>query len=228
MLLALDTSTHTSSVALYDEHGVLGETTWRSHENHTRRLMPELVRLLELTGAGVNDIRAIGVATGPGSFTGLRIGLSAAKGLAFSLNAVVVGVPTLDISASIFSNQELPVCAVLQAGRKRYAAAIYEHRNGAMQRMSDYLFGAVEGLTAQLGGHLDASKDQVLVVGEIDEPLHDALRAAFDKRVLFASDALSVRRAGFLAAIAWQRWQAGDIDDLTSLAPYYIPTASLA
>ncbi|HZQ05178.1 MAG TPA: tRNA (adenosine(37)-N6)-threonylcarbamoyltransferase complex dimerization subunit type 1 TsaB [Anaerolineae bacterium] len=228
MLLALDTSTHTSSVALYDEHGVIGETTWRSHENHTRSLMPELVRLMELAGAQVNDIRAIGVAMGPGSFTGLRIGLSAAKGLAFSLNAVVIGVPTLDISASIFTNQELPVWAVLQAGRKRYAAALYENQNGVMQRMSEYIFGTADGLTAQLGRHLDASTERVLVVGEIDEPLSDALHAVFTERVVLASDALNARRAGFLAAMAWRRWQAGEIDELTSLAPYYIPTASLA
>src|SRR5438128_99563 len=105
MLLALDTSTNAPSIALYDERGIVGETTWRTHENHTRSLMPEIVRLMELVGTDVSALKAIGVATGPGSFTGLRIGLSAAKGLAYSLNLALIGVPTLDISASVLVGQ---------------------------------------------------------------------------------------------------------------------------
>lgn len=227
MLLAIDTSTHISSIALYDAHGVLGEVTRVSHQNHTRSLVPEVVRLIEVVGTNVDQLRAIGVATGPGSFTGLRIGLSAAKGLAFSLNAALVGVPTLDVCASA-SKYALPVCAVLQAGRGRYAVALYDTREEPVRRTSDYLFGTAEQIARQLSGPICIADSQVLVVGEVDEPLRAQLRERLNDFVVLANDAANVRRAGYLAALAWRRWQADDVDDLQTLVPYYIPTASLA
>ncbi|MCI0476781.1 MAG: tRNA (adenosine(37)-N6)-threonylcarbamoyltransferase complex dimerization subunit type 1 TsaB, partial [Anaerolineales bacterium] len=81
MLLAIDTATRTASIALYDAAGVHAETTWRSRENHTVELMAQVVRLFELAHATKEDVQAIGVALGPGSFTGLRVGMSVAKGL---------------------------------------------------------------------------------------------------------------------------------------------------
>lgn len=225
MLLAVDTSTHISSIALHDDHGVCGEVSWRSRENHTRSLMPEIVRLLEMVGTNTNALRAIGVATGPGSFTGLRIGLSAAKGLAFSLNVAIIGVPTLDIVASMHTPQNLPTCAILQVGRGRYGAAFYESRDGTVQRVSDYFFGAPESLAQDLSRQPFVP---FFAAGEIDDALRAVLRFTFASRIFFASVGSEIRRAGFLGALAWQRWQNGAVDDLQTLAPYYIPTASLA
>jgi tRNA threonylcarbamoyladenosine biosynthesis protein TsaB len=226
MLLAIDTATHMASLALYDESRVLGEASWLTHENHTRSLMPELTRLLELTGVHVEQVGALGVATGPGSFTGLRIGLSVAKGVAFSLNAALVGVPTLEICASMFLYQELPVCAVIQAGRGRYAAACYRIQDHSVRRTGEYVFGTAPAIAEQLQGVM-GERARLLVAGEVDQNLKAVLREK-SRFLEFANEASSVRRAGYLAALAWQRWRAGDIDDLQLLAPYYIPTASLA
>jgi tRNA threonylcarbamoyladenosine biosynthesis protein TsaB len=227
VLLAIDTSTSISSIALYDERGVVGETTWFSHENHTRGLMPQVVRLLDLVGQKAGDLRVVGVATGPGSFTGLRIGLSAAKGLVFSLGAALVGVPTLDICASSLGNPALPVCAVLQAGRGRYAAALYEKGLAAPRRVSDYFFGTDESIAMNVKRKLKG-QELVLVGGELDDDLRNTLSLAINTRIVFAPEGANARRAGYLAALAWTRWRAGEVDDLQSLAPYYIPTASLA
>lgn len=228
MLLAIDTSTHISSIALYNEQGVAGEVTWVSRQNHTRSLMPQVVSLMEVVGTSVDQLTAIGVATGPGSFTGLRISLSAAKGLSFSLNAALVGIPTLDICASGCTNAALPVCAVLQAGRGRYAVALYDTRADPIRRTSDYLFGTAEQIARQLSGPICIADSRVYVVGEVDQPLRAQLRERLNDFVALADEAANVRRAGFLAALAWQRWRAGDVDDLQTLVPYYIPTASLA
>ncbi|TAH49771.1 MAG: tRNA (adenosine(37)-N6)-threonylcarbamoyltransferase complex dimerization subunit type 1 TsaB [Chloroflexota bacterium] len=226
MLLAIDTSTHVSSIALYDERGVVVETTWQSHENHTRSLMPEVVRLMQVVGTNANDLRAIGVATGPGSFTGLRIGLSAAKGLAYSLSIALLGVPTLDISASAGIAGTPLTCAILQAGRGRFGAALYKNENGNARRAGDYFFGSPTQLVLQLREQL--GHNSVFVIGEMDDALRDLFRAEFSAQLQLGTDALNVRRAGFLAALAWRRWCQGEQDDLQSLAPYYIPTASIA
>lgn len=227
MLLAIDTSTQVCSIALYDEHGVVSEVTWRTRENHTRSLMPQIVRMMEWSGASVNELRALGVATGPGSFTGLRIGLSAAKGLAFSLNCPLLGVPTLDVTANMYAVQPLPVYALLQVGRGRYGAAYYEIQDGRAVRARDYFFGDADALAAHLNHALEKEKS-FAVAGEIDDALRHVFAAHGAKFFLACHDGLNGRRAGVLAALAWQRWQSGDVDDLQTLTPYYIPTASLA
>lgn len=230
MLLAIDTSTHIPSIALYDERGIVGETTWQTHENHTRSLMPQIVNLMKLVGAETKDLRAVASATGPGSFTGLRIGLSVAKGLAFSLNIPLLGVPTLDISAHALTHAprgEEPetVCAILRAGRARYGGAVYLDHAGTMQHKGDYFFGTA-GELAEEAHRRTGARRALFVTGELDETVQDEFRRVLQDAVRFAGAAQRVRRAGFLAALAWQRWRDGRADDLQTLAPYYIPTLS--
>lgn len=225
MLLAIDTATNVPSIALFSAQGILGEITWQTREHHTRSLMPEIVRLLELLAVDTKQVEAIAVATGPGSFTGLRIGLSAAKGLAYSLHAALLGVPTLDVTASACALQPLPVCAVMFAGRARYAAAIYHPDAQTPVRASDYMFGSAEILASQIA---ENARGQFLLTGETDDALCAQLRLHAGERVIETPRALQLRRAGFLAELAWRRWQAGERDDIETLTPYYIPTAALA
>jgi tRNA threonylcarbamoyladenosine biosynthesis protein TsaB len=225
MLLAIDTATNVPSVALFSAQGILGEMTWQTREHHTRSLIPEIARLLELLAVDAKQIEAIATATGPGSFTGLRIGLSAAKGLAYSLNAALLGVPTLDITASACALQPLPVCAVMLAGRARYAAAIYHTDTQTPARASEYMFGLAETLAPQITAIV---RGQFLLTGETDDALCAQLRVHAGTRVSMPPRALQLRRAGVLAELAWRRWQAGERDELETLTPYYIPTAALA
>lgn len=241
MLLAIDTSTRAASIALYDERGVAGETTWHTRENHTRSLMPEVIRLLELCGRGIEEITAVAAATGPGSFTGLRIGLSAAKGLALGRGIPLIGIPTLDATAHAHSQYPGLIWAVLEAGRGRYGAALYVPHKGSAKRTSEYVFGGADEIVVQLKARLDespigaesngggeTSKDRrVNVCGEVDESLQSQVLAALEGQVVIASAANSIRRAGMLAELAWGRQQLDAVDDVASLAPFYIPTAAL-
>src|SRR5688572_18486426 len=99
MLLALDTSTGLASVALYDGT-VRAEATWQAGRNHSAEVLPEVDRLLRRQGLGPRDLRAVAVAIGPGSYTGVRVGVALAKGFAASLRIPVVGVCTLDVLAA--------------------------------------------------------------------------------------------------------------------------------
>lgn len=225
MLLAIDTATNVPGIALFAAQGILGELTWHTREHHTRSLMPEIVHLLELLNADLRQLQAVAVATGPGSFTGLRIGLSAAKGLAYSLNAALLGVPTLDIAASACALQPLPVCAVLLVGRERYAAAIYRTDGQIAARTSSYIFGSAETAAAQIA---ETARGQFVLTGETDDSLCAQLAVHAGERARVAPRALQLRRAGYLAELAWRRWQAGERDEISRLTPYYIPTAALA
>ena len=133
MLLAIDTSTSWISLALYDGFSVLYETTWQSQHHHTVELAPAVDELFERTGYKPADLTGVAVATGPGSFTSLRIGLAAAKGLALALKIPLVGVPTLDILAAAQPLDDIPLIAVLHAGRTRLAYVTYLVEGGAWQ-----------------------------------------------------------------------------------------------
>src|SRR5512146_2506000 len=97
MLLAVDTSTAQVGLALYDGSQVISEYAWRSSQRHTVELAPAIFELLNRCGLTMEDIHALGVALGPGSFTSLRVGLSLAKGFAFARHLPLIGIPTLDV-----------------------------------------------------------------------------------------------------------------------------------
>ncbi len=229
MLLAIDTSTRTASLALYDADGIHAEATWRSRENHTVELTMQVVRLLELARAPKSDLQALGVALGPGSFTGLRVGMSVAKGLAYGLNIPLLGIPTLDALAHAHAWQPLPLWAVLAVGRGRFAVARYTARRGAVKRAGDYALVDAAGIAdlACVRAASDEKAARVFFCGDIDAALAQLLVARIGTRAVIASPALNARRAGFLAELAWTRWQRGEADDRASLAPMYMPHESV-
>ena len=96
MLLAIDTATRYASIALYDDAGIVAEQSWRSENNHSVEVMPAIERLLSLQQLSPEDLTALAVAQGPGSFTGLRIGMSIAKGFCLALDIPIIAIPTLD------------------------------------------------------------------------------------------------------------------------------------
>ena len=99
MYVAIDTSTETATLALVRDGMVLTEMTWRSGQNHTTQLLPNLNSLFKLTGTSPELLTGVIVGKGPGSFNGLRVGVGIAKGLAFSLNIPIIGINSLEVEA---------------------------------------------------------------------------------------------------------------------------------
>lgn len=215
MLLAIDTATRTAGIALYDQDGLHAEQMWQTSDNHTVELMPYIVRTCEQQGVTASALVAVAVSLGPGSFTGLRVGMSVAKGLALALNIPLLGVPTLDATAYAHSHQPLPICAVLPAGRGRWCTAFYQSTNGHCRRCSEYALVSQGELIALL-------REPTLICGEMDAQLAQALCEAASHHAVVIRPALAMRRAGYLAELAWQRFIAGECDDLASLSPIYL------
>jgi tRNA threonylcarbamoyladenosine biosynthesis protein TsaB len=213
MLLAIDTATRQISLALYDGRRVLVEYTWRTAQQHTVELAPQTALLLRRAAVEPDALSGVAVALGPGSYTGLRIGLGFAKGLALAQRLPLFGVPTLDIllNAQPFSAER--VLALLEAGRGRVIAGAY-FWNGRRwmpegpARVLDWAALAAE------------AQPPLVICGEWDAARPDDLRA-LQGRATFASAARSLRRAGDLAEIAWERLLRNDADDPATLAPFY-------
>src|SRR5512133_2146250 len=113
MLLAVDTSTAQVGLALYDGAQVISEYAWRSSQRHTVELAPAVSDLLARSGLKMDDVQALGIALGPGSFTSLRVGLSLVKGLALVRHLPLVGIPTLDILALAQPLSRLPLVVAI-------------------------------------------------------------------------------------------------------------------
>ncbi len=122
MLLAVDTSTKWVGLALYDGIAVISEHIWQTRDHHTIELAGAVNHLLEQTGVNPTILSVVAVATGPGSFTSLRIGFALAKGMALTLNVPLIGIPSLDSLVAAIPPGDYPLIAVLQAGRGRLVA----------------------------------------------------------------------------------------------------------
>jgi tRNA threonylcarbamoyladenosine biosynthesis protein TsaB len=216
VLLAIDTSTRTIGIAIYDGVQVLAENIWTSRDYHTVQLAPAVSETLAHAGIALKDLKVLAVATGPGSFTGLRIGMALAKGMALACRLPIIGVPTLDIIAeSQPVTPEVTLAAIIQAGRRRLAVGWY-----TAEINSHWLLKPPIEVTdvLSLSRHIHGL---TLVCGELTEDEQRLLARKY-KNVILASPAHSIRRPSLLAELAWKRWQAGDVDDPATLSPTYL------
>lgn len=216
MILAIDTATRTASIALYSNTGILAEESWRSKNNHSVEVMPTIARLVERQGCTMRDLSGIAVSLGPGSFTGLRIGMSIAKGLCLGLEIPIIGVPTLQVAAYAAGDPGCAILAVDEAGRGRICVGRYHYENGLPALQGSIQLQQADEWAPNLS-------EMVLVTGEVDAALADhLLNLPGSENLSIVSLAGSLRRAGFLGELAWERFHRGDTDDLDTLEPVYV------
>jgi tRNA threonylcarbamoyladenosine biosynthesis protein TsaB len=213
MLLAIDTATYRASVALHDGRVLRGESTWESRNRHTVTLIPRVVRLLSDHSIDARDLTGIGICIGPGSYTGVRIGVSVAKGLASARKLPLIGVTTLDVLVAAYPRDPRPLLALFAAGRRRVGYARY--------RWQDDRWQSKTGVQVETWSELaSAITSPSIVLGEINEEGWETLRSLYEK-VEVPPPAWHLRRAGYLADIAWQRLRDNQIDAPSALLPLY-------
>ena len=169
---------------------------------------------MERGGMGLEEVGAIFVALGPGSFNGLRVGLAAAKGLALALGAPLVGVSTLEVEAFPFRSVGLPLCPVHGAGREDLAVALFREGLGGWERLWEDQLLSPRELLSRL-------PEKVLFCGEIPSRFLAQL-GAWKGEAVIPSPAARRRRPAFLAELGWQRLQERGPDHPASLQPIYL------
>ncbi|TEU01137.1 MAG: tRNA (adenosine(37)-N6)-threonylcarbamoyltransferase complex dimerization subunit type 1 TsaB [Dehalococcoidia bacterium] len=213
MELSIDTASEIASVALSREGGLQAEVSWRCRRNHTVELLATIDRLLAQVGATKEDLAAVFVCTGPGMYTGLRVGVSTAQGLAYALRLPVVGIGRLELDA--YQHAAFPgrIVAVHRAGRGELAWAAYRSRpwRQVTRPRLDWPAEVVR-----------RARGRTLFCGEVDDELAKAIGDALGNRAVIASAAASVRRAAFLAERGYQRLAAGDGQDAAALRVLYL------
>ncbi len=215
MQLAIDTSTDTASLALVQDSEVIAELTWHSGQNHTVELLSQLIHLLNQTRLNLQSTSGIIVARGPGSFNGLRVGISTAKGLAFSLGIPIVGISTLEVEAYQHAEIGLPICPIFNAGRGEIATAIYQAKYDEWCQLVSEHITTVEALCSQI-------TTKTIFCGEFIPSIGTQLREKLNEKAIIPSPAARLRRAGFLAELGLKRLKTGNYDNLATLQPLYL------
>jgi tRNA threonylcarbamoyladenosine biosynthesis protein TsaB len=226
MILAIDTATRWTAVGLHDGTAVIAEFGWFSAMTQTVELAPAVTDLLAKAGVAWGDLKAVAVAIGPGSYTGLRIGLGLAKGIALANSTPLVGVPTLDIVAYALPESDRPLVVVAEAGRTRVCAGFYRwqaKRPGGRNRKATEAgwLATAEPVIESWPALISGARAGAIFAGEVSREAAGLIRAS-DKHLRLVSPAAAVRRAGYLAEIAWQRLRREEADDAAALAPIYL------
>lgn len=213
LILAIDTATRMIGLALHDGDQVRAECMWLAGRKHTVNLAPELAMMLRRNELAMNDLTAVAVASGPGSYTGLRIGMAMAKGLCLAQNLPLAPVPTLDILAVGQPKSNLPMLAVIEVGRKRIAGVWYKWERGTWKAQSE-----PENLSWP--DAMKSLESKTYLCGEIRAERRAELRQ--HDLIELADPARCVRRPAFLAQIGAQILKKKKRPSLEEITPFYL------
>ena len=217
LVLAIDTTSLVSSVALVSQKSLIGEITLKTHKTHSERLMPHIVDLLEKAEISKEDLTAVAVSIGPGSFTGLRIGLATAKALAFALKIEIIGVPTLAAMAFGCPSPGILLAPIFDAKKGNVYHALYKWKKGEMLEIQAPRVISIEKVISE---HSRAS-EPVMFMGEAAELYNDRIISGGDN-LLLAPPQVIMPRAANVGLLGIKLIVGGITNDAMTLEPLYI------
>ena len=212
LILGIDTSTNIGTVAIYsDVKGTLGEISVNINKTHSENIMVMIDELFKLTNTTINDIDKIAVSIGPGSFTGIRIGVAVAKGLASATNCKIVGVNELDIIAGNSTSNECEICSIIDARKERGYYCTFKYENGILKQLEDYKVG-------ELREFLETRKEiRTVYLGDGAINYKNLISNIVGENGLFAPKSLNLPRASVVAELGIERE-----DNLYTMEPIYL------
>ncbi len=217
-VLAVETSTLMGGVAVVEDERLLCELTLHVQETHSAQLMPAIDYVLQTADCAPDMLDGFAVALGPGSFTGLRIGMATMKGLAVAASKPLVGVPTLEAMARGFPHCTHLLCPMLDARMNEVYAAWFENKDGETLRCSEDLVLPVSDL-------LKDAKQQALFFGTGAERFREEITEIMGDLALFSSHKVAGASASIVGFLAIEKLKRGEFADVDSLEPIYIRQA---
>jgi tRNA threonylcarbamoyladenosine biosynthesis protein TsaB len=215
LVLGIETSSRHGGVAIIGEDRVLCEAVLSVEVTHSERLLPAVDRALDEAGITLEGLGGIAVSIGPGSFTGLRIGLSTAKGLAYATGLPLVGVPTLEAMAWTLPAARWQVCPVLDARKQEVYAALFRHEPEGLRRLMDDAAMAPEDLCRLI-------RNPTLFLGDGVDAYGALFRERLGERVLLPPLASRGARPACVAELGRRRLLRGERDAPDTLVPRYL------
>lgn len=218
-ILSIDTSTECATCALVDDSQILGELSFNYKKQHSTILMPMIENLLKNVNHSIADVDGFVVSKGPGSFTGLRIGMAAIKGLSQGSQKPFISISSLDALANNFPYFDGYICAMMDALRDNVYCSIYKFEDGNLVNSSDYMAISINELLEFLNTKYTDSK--VLFVGDGICKFKEIISSNFTS-AYFAPNHLNYVRAAALGVLGLNLLKNGIEDNLYTSAPIYL------
>ena len=217
LILAFETSAKAASVALHDGKVLLGESYQNTGLTHSQTLMVMAEDLLKQCGKSARDVTAVAVAEGPGSFTGVRIGVAAAKGFAWGGQLPCYGISTLEAMAASLGIYSGYVCPVMDARRSQVYNALFHVNRGQRERIREDRAISLQ----ELGEELQNLTDPIFLVGDGSILCYNSLSERVPGLVLPPEHRMHQRAVG-VALLAAEKIASGEVGDGASLTPNYL------
>jgi tRNA threonylcarbamoyladenosine biosynthesis protein TsaB len=219
-ILAIETSTMLGGIAIMDDlSGLIAEVRLNVKSTHSERLMTEIAHVLKQAELKVSDIDVFAIAIGPGSFTGLRIGLSTVKGFSYATGKPIVSVPTLEALAWNYPYCSYPVCTMLDARKKEVYAALFKWGDGGVTRLIDEVSIRINRVLEDI--KLSSDK-KIVFTGEGAILYKDKIIEVMGNKAIFASPEKIVPSPANVASIGIKKTIKGEFSEPVSLVPFYI------
>lgn len=217
-ILGIDAATQVAGVGIVDETKVIAEGWLNTGKTHSQRLLPLLDSLLQNSQITWDDIHGLAVTVGPGSFTGLRIGLATVQGLAQVLRKPVAGIVSLDALAENVAGVSGLVCPILDARKNEVYTALYRSEEDRMIRLSPYQAINPEVLLKELVS-LD---EKVTFLGDAVPVFQDLIKGVLGERAFFAPLTRNLLRGVEVAALGMKKFQQGQAENYFEIKPFYL------
>lgn len=208
-ILAIDTSALTATAAILSEDRLIGEISTTTKLTHSQTIMPMIDELLKKVSIDITDIDLFACSEGPGSFTGLRIGIGTIKGLAYGLGKPVVGVSTLEALAHNIDVTDLVICPIMDARRGQVYNGLYKYNDGRLTCIEEPRALSIEELCQEL-------TERTIFVGDGVNVHKEKIKELLGNKAVFASPQNLMQRAGSVAFAALNK-EAVSAEDLTAV-----------
>jgi tRNA threonylcarbamoyladenosine biosynthesis protein TsaB len=214
-ILGIDTATPILALGIIEEEKVLSEIRFNAGQTHAQILLPNIEKILKDSSLQLEDLDGIALSIGPGSFTGLRIGLATAKGVCFASGKPLLSVPTLD--GLVYFNRSLPypLVPVLDAKKNEVYSAVYNSREGVLERISDYWVLSAEKLVAKI-------PEEVIFLGLGLEVFQDRLKELCGEKAHFLEGERNLPSGSAIAFLGLEKFKRSEFEDLEKAEPLYL------
>lgn len=218
IILGIDTSTKFCNLGLIEDENILIEYTINGlKKKHSSILLSAIKDLLKTMDLKMEKINGIAVSIGPGSFTGLRIGLGVAKGLSYACSLPLLGIPTLDAMA--FPLKEIPylICPILESKKDEIYDVVFQGGD-SLHRVMDYKCEDIQSLLVRLS----PLKEEIIFLGDGIKKYRDIIKEKIGKDALFIDSQINLSMAANVAFLGLNKLKKGEEDDISILTPFYL------
>ena len=215
-VLGIDTSGYANAIGVVDGNRILADFTFEARNDSLEKIVANIDFALKEANLTLEDIQGFGVGLGPGSWTGIRVGVTVAKILAFSADKPVSGVPTLEVLAHNARNIPGIICPIINAGAgDTLYAAFYRTTDSTISRIGEYYVGDIQGLS-------EIIKEPTVFVSAEAQAYHHSIKQTLSSSNIRTEAVESVPKGATVALLAAARLERGEKDDVLSLAPLYL------